>query len=238
MKPPAGCGYPPSGLIRRSLRALARAEFTRMLGRERVVGAVDHPLDFVCIPLVRTRRSGVCGHIWIGSRGSRTIHAHSWQLYSEVVHGAMANEVFRVVGHADGEYSVVHVHSENLTDRMTSTGTNVHVDGKVAEVCREGGAYTLGVNTFHRSTPVGDGPVMTLVRATVFAGCHDRVLVRSPSSDGTVRRRRLPEDRALALVAMFRNAIDDGGPTAAPNAVTARRPPNRSRAPDHPLSAD
>ncbi len=209
-----------------------------MLGRERVVGAVDHPLDFVCIPLVRTRRSGVCGHIWIGSRGSRTIHAHSWHLYSEVIHGAIANEIFRVVGHVDGEFGVVHVHSEDLTDRITPTGTKVRVDGRVAEVCRVGESYTLGASTFHRSTPVGDGPAMTLVRATMLAGQHDRVLVRRPGSEDTVRRRCLSEDRALALVAMFRDAIDGGEPPTAPNAAAARRPPNRSRAPSRLPSAD
>lgn len=228
MRPPIGCGSPPSVLSRRSLRALARAELDRMLTGERVAEAVDHPLDFVCIPIVRTRRSGVCGHIWCGSRGSPTIHAHSWHLYSEVVVGAVANEVFRVAGRPDGEYRVVNVHSEDMIDRITPTGRNVRVQGCTAEVWRGGESYTLGANTFHRSTPVSDGSVMTLVRATMLAGQHDRVLVRPPSLPRTVRRNRLSEDRTLALVTMFRETISTG---AGDDAVQEGRRRSRSHVP-------
>ena len=235
MKPPIGCANPPSTLSRRSLRALACAEFDRMLTGQRVAEAVAHPLEFVCIPIVRTRRSGVCGHIWCDSRGSPTIHAHSWHLYSEVVAGAVTNEVFRVAGRPDGEYRVVNIHSEDMIDRITPTGRNVRVDGGTAEVWRGGESYTLGANTFHRSTPVPGGSVMTLVRATMLAGHHDRVLVRPPSLPRTVRRQRLTGDRALDLVAKFRETISTG---VSVHAVQAGKPRSRSRVPGPPSCAD
>jgi hypothetical protein len=209
--PSNGCGYPPTELgRRRSLRAVASAAFERILARERPVGAVDHPLDFICIPLVRTRLAGVCGHVWSSSGGALAIHAHSWHLYSEVVLGAIANEVFRVVGQADGDYHVVRVRTTDRTDLLTPTGATARVVDKTTEVCRVGGAYTLRPDTFHRSTPLAEGLTLTLVQATMLAGHHDQILLPSPRRAEATQRRQLSEYKALALVTAFKDAVDAG----------------------------
>jgi hypothetical protein len=207
----SGCGCPPSELgRRRSLRSVASTVFERILAKERPVGAVDHPLDFVCIPLVRTRRSGLCGHVWSSHRGAPTIHAHSWHLYSEVILGSITNEVFRVIRRPGGEYHVVRVQTADRTDLLTPTGATACVADQMTEICRVGGSYTLEPGTFHRSTPVSEGLTLTLVQAKVLAGHHDQVLVRSPGSVETTQRRQLPERRAVGLAAMFMDAIDAG----------------------------
>jgi hypothetical protein len=184
--------------------------FGRILAKDRPVGAVDHPLDFVCIPLVRTRLSGLCGHIWSSNRGAPTIHAHSWHLYSEVILGSITNEVFQAVRQPAGEYHIVRIQTADRTDLLTPTGAKASVVNEMTEICRTGGSYTLKPGTFHRSTPIAEGLTLTLVQAKMLVGQHDQVLVRSPGPVERTRRRQLPERRALGLVAMFTDAIDAG----------------------------
>lgn len=206
---PNGCSRPPPGLSgRRSLRSLACVEFDRILTRKRAAQAVVHPLNFVCIPIVRTPRSGVCGHVWSKERVTPTIHAHSWHLYSEVVLGAIANEVFHVGEQPGGDFRVVQVRSTGLTDRITPTRSTVRVGRTEVQICRVGGTYALSANTFHRSTPVTAGLTLTLVRATMLAGHTDRILVRPPGVVDTEHRSLLPENLAFSLVDTFRRAVE------------------------------
>jgi hypothetical protein len=209
---PDGCGTPPPGVSgRRSLRSLACAEFDRILAGRRLARAVDHPLDFVCIPIVRTPRAGVCGHIWSNTSAASTIHAHSWHLYSEVVLGAITNEVFQVSEQQDGDYQVLQVRTAGLTDRITSTSSTIRVSGTSTELCRDGSSYTLSASTFHRSTPIAAGLTLTLVKATMLAGHVDQILVRRPRSVETSRRQLLPDDMALPLVSLFRRVLEFEG---------------------------
>lgn len=197
-----------------SLRSLARSVFDRMLAGERAVQAINHPLEFICIPVVRRPRFGVCGHIWSNVGTVPTIHSHSWDLYSEIALGAITNEVFRVSRQPSGDHQVIRVHSHGLADHLVATGTSVRVHDETTRTYQAGDFYTLGADTFHRSTPVTAGLTLTLIKATMLPGHHDQIVVRPPGPTGTTRRQLLTADAARSLVAVFRDAIEDERPEA------------------------
>lgn len=209
MRMPA-CDEPTSGAIGgRSLRSLAAAHFDQILAGKRAVRAVEHPLDFVCIPIVRTSRIGLCGHIWSSGSSAPTIHSHSWHLYSEIVLGAITNEVFRAIPQPTGDHQVIRVRSAGLTDTLFPGGPSVRVNPESNDVFQVGDSYALDADTFHRSTPATSHLTLTLVRAVVLDGHHDQILVRSPGSVRTTRRELLPESAARPLAALFREAIEE-----------------------------
>src|SRR5262249_2316548 len=72
-----------------------------ILARERELTAVRHPLGFLCLPIVRDPGWGVCIHVWTDRfpsvRPTTTgKHAHSWDLESLVLYGALGNAVFEL----------------------------------------------------------------------------------------------------------------------------------------------
>lgn len=225
----------------RSIRALAQAVFDQILAGERAVQAVDHPLDFVCIPIVRTPRFGVCGHIWSHEHAASTIHSHSWHLHSEVILGAIANEVFPAIARPGGGHEVVRVDSVGLTDRLIPTGLSVELRDPAIDVYRAGDSYTLEAGTFHRSLPVSPALTLTLIRATILTGHHDQIVAGPPSRTRTTRRALLPQAKALSLVSLFRDTIEASRADVVRgvrSGEAAGRPPRRPRVPSPSRSAD
>ncbi|MFL6125127.1 hypothetical protein [Actinophytocola sp.] len=219
------------------LRALARAVLDTILAGDRRPLAIAHPLEFICIPILRTAEFGACGHIWQVGQSALTIHCHSWHLNSYVVAGAVLNEVFAVTDSPDGEHHLLSVDSTGSLDRMTSTGRAVTVQDSRRTLHHAGGSYSLRAGVFHRSTPISTGPTITLLAATTLPGARDQIVAARTHRQHATRREELPALAARALTEQLRTAIDVSRPLT-PAHEPAGTPPHRSRVPSPPLRPD
>jgi hypothetical protein len=192
----------------RDVRALARTVLDAVLAGDRQPLAVAHPLDFVCIPVLRSPGFGVCGHIWADGTAAATVHSHSWHLDSQVVAGAVTNEIFTVTEVPRGSHRLLLVDSAGPFDRLTPTGHEVDLARVRREHHRAGSSYRLPAGVFHRSTPVPEGPTLTLLSATTVDGAHDQVVAPARASETPpARRTRLPATAALDLTVLLRSAL-------------------------------
>ncbi|MFC9895891.1 hypothetical protein ACFVMC_19560 [Nocardia sp. NPDC127579] len=130
--------------------------------------AVRHPLGFLCFPVWRGGDLGVCLHVWTeGARAHPTtspMHAHSWDLLSLVLYGAVANDVFDLVESPETPtHRLFEVHSGADGDLVRATPQVVGYRLRSHEVFRSGEVYSLPNGVFHVSDVVG-------VAATVALG--------------------------------------------------------------------
>jgi hypothetical protein len=220
------------------LRTLACRVFDLIIAGDLQTRAVAHPLDFVCVPLARAPGFGVCAHIWRDGQAVPTIHSHSWHLYSEVVLGAIANEVFAVTECPGGDHELVRIDSTGSRDRIAPTGRAVLVEDTERTLHLPGSSYDLAAGVFHRSMPLSDGPTLTLVAATTLPGARDQIVAGRPADhERTIRREILPAEATLLLVTFFREVISDGL-ASCPVRWQEETPPSRSPAPIPPDGAD
>lgn len=171
-------------------------------GRSDVVG-VRHPLGFVCLPLERTDRRGVCVHIWsdrlahVDSTTSAT-HAHSWDLLSYVLFGSLRNEL---VGVADEPQQPTHrvfeVASNGEDDEIRRTGRLVRSQTTSSEILRRGDVYSLPAGVFHETVARGDAATVALGHGR--SGSADLTLGAVHTDSHRTRRQRVaPEETAYA----------------------------------------
>jgi hypothetical protein len=143
--------------------------FPRLAPEQLPAPAVRHPLEFVCLPLHRDDRYGLCVHVWEGDRSVHPVsHAHSWDLWSYVFRGTIFNQTMSVHDEAkDPESRVYEVKSVGAVDEIRATGRLVrHSLGRLQEV-HTGHIYQLPAGRFHRSGH--HGPT-----ATIVLGEHDK----------------------------------------------------------------
>lgn len=189
-------------------RILARTVLDAALAGDRQPVAIAHPLEFVCIPVLRSPGFGVCGHIWHDGIAAATVHSHSWHLDSQVVAGAVTNEIFTVTEHPDGAHQLLEVDSCGPVDRLTPTGLIVNVQKVQREQHLTGSTYCLQAGAFHTSTPALNGPTLTILSATTVPATKDQVVaVARVSRVRPARRRHLSARAALDLIALLRSAL-------------------------------
>jgi hypothetical protein len=100
--------------------ALPEIDPERLPGR-----VVRHPLEFICVPLWREGKLGLCLHVWPWheSKTSPVVHAHSWDLWSYVVCGTIVNDVMSVRDDVEGgEFGLHVVTSRGRVDAFQETG--------------------------------------------------------------------------------------------------------------------
>lgn len=213
------------------LRALTRTALDAVLTGDQQPVAVVHPLEFVCIPILRSPGFGVCGHIWENSRSAPTIHCHSWHLNSEVVAGAVLNEVFAIADHPGSDHHLLSIDSTGPFDRISPTGRTVVLQDETRTLHRMGTTYSLRAGAFHRSTPVSAGPTLTLLAATAVAGARDQIVATRSSQPQAIRREELSARAARTMAELLRSAIDTPSPL---NQIhePAGTPPRKSPVPD------
>jgi hypothetical protein len=182
----------------------------------RVPPAVKHPLGFICVKLYRGGGGwGLCLHIWESPAASPTltttpIHAHSWDLSSQVVCGRLENVEIRV---ADGLPEPTHRVLE-----VTSTGDTdvIHPTPRLVRWTRAGSAhvsagenYRLPAGTFHLSRPSAAGPTATVLLATYRNTSPELALGRLDSRDHTVARQSCgPADLRAIADTTIREIVD------------------------------
>jgi hypothetical protein len=137
--------------------------------------AVRHPLGFLCLPVQRQGRLGVCVHVWTAelpqaAPTTTAVHSHSWDLASFVLYGAMGNALVHVVDDADaGTHRVFQVYSLGDADEMRATGRLVRCVERHRQVVGAGRAYYLRAGNFHESVLGADPEAATVVLGRVSA---------------------------------------------------------------------
>jgi hypothetical protein len=132
------------------------------------IRAVRHPLGFICLPVLRAGRHGVCVHQF-GAQTHRPllttepVHAHSWDLHSHVLYGSLCNEMVHVLDdQPDPTHRVFEVYSRPDGDEIRRTPRLVRFEIGSTAVNGPGDRYRVRAGEFHLSAPP-DHEVATLV---------------------------------------------------------------------------
>ncbi|TQL97718.1 hypothetical protein FB559_3320 [Actinoallomurus bryophytorum] len=143
----------------------------REAGREFIrSGAVPvrHPLGFLCFPMHRTATFGICLHVWsdqLQMRPSTTsqIHAHSWDLISYVVAGALRNDLISIVPDlVNPTHRVCTVRSGDGGDEVCPTDQLVNWRLVGSERIASGQFYDLSSGFFHTTTALGEAATLVM----------------------------------------------------------------------------
>jgi hypothetical protein len=132
------------------------------------IRAVRHPLGFVCLPLERAGERGVCVHVWsaqltAGRATISTVHAHSWDLVSYVLYGALRNELVDVADDPEvPTHRLCEISSDAAGDEIRSTGRLVRRGARVSEVHQQGDVYGMPAGVFHETVPEGETATVAL----------------------------------------------------------------------------
>ncbi|MEU8659891.1 hypothetical protein [Actinoplanes philippinensis] len=150
-------------------------------GRTRL-GAVRHPLGFICLPVVRDASpEGVCLHYWTGEDGANKpttspYHCHSWSLLSHIMVGSVGNQrldlvpgdryrLFRANSGRDGD--------DREIDDLEPTGQLTGIRTGDVEIYRAGETYELEAGAFHASVGTHADVSVTLVLGSVVPDAED-----------------------------------------------------------------
>lgn len=137
----------------------------------RAFSAVRHPLGFTCVQLYRDAGWGLCLHVWTSGDlppelTTSPVHAHSWDLASQVVCGQLDNVVMRV---SDSVFAPTHrvleITSAQGTDTIRPTARLVSCRRDGLTRVGPGQNYSLPAGTFHLSRPDMARPAVTLLLA-------------------------------------------------------------------------
>ncbi|BCL12459.1 hypothetical protein [Micromonospora sagamiensis] len=165
-------------------------------GRRRPLLAVRHPLGFTCLPVNRTGRDGICVHAWPAEPPAvqpttSTMHSHSWDLLSHVLHGRIRNELIEVTeAPADPAWRVYEVHSRGDVDEMAATDRLVTAAPATVETHSAGNSYALRAGGFHTSEVDPGQPAVTVVLGRATPGLCDLSLGAVDGCSHRVRRDR------------------------------------------------
>ncbi len=170
----------------------------------RPVRAVDHPLGFYCLPVVRDGVHGVCVHVFDPRRaaGRREIHCHSWELKSSVLYGRVGNLRVGVYDEpARPSHRAFEVFSDAAAgvDEIRPTPRLVRWEPLAEEVSARGETYTLGAGQFHVTALPDDEPAATVVLGRTVPGPVDVVLGPVEGAARRVVRRLCDADRTARI---------------------------------------
>jgi hypothetical protein len=157
----------------RAVPALCLPTLTKIAYGMIPLRAVRHPLGFLCLPVQRKGRLGVCVHIWTtalpqAALTTTAVHSHSWDLASFVLYGVVGNAFMRVVDDADaGTHRVFQVYSLDDADEMRATRRLVRCVEERRQIVGAGRAYYLRAGNFHESVLGADPEAATVVLGRV-----------------------------------------------------------------------
>lgn len=181
----------------------------------RPLAAVQHPLGFLCLPIVREPGWGVCIHVWTGRFPSARLaasgkHAHSWHLESFVLYGELSNAVFALEADEEsGPYQLVDIVTGPESDLITPTGRRVMCTEVSRSVVSSGQTYQLGTGVFHETYLGAESEVATLVLSRT-RDTPDRMLGPVDLRAHTVTRRHCTDEETRAVAGMARDRLAGG----------------------------
>ncbi|MGA8117469.1 MAG: hypothetical protein WCA46_27850 [Actinocatenispora sp.] len=173
--------------------AAARRLLGEVLDGPGAVHAVRHPLGFTCLPVVRDGPDGVCVHWWRGRNTARltteAIHAHSWDLLSFVLYGALRHDTVAVVDDPVAPtHRVFEVRSGRAGwDEIRGTARTVHIGPMRSARNGAGSRYRVRSGEFHANELV-EADVATLVFGRTLSGAVDLTLAALDATDHTTKR--------------------------------------------------
>lgn len=169
------------------------------------LAAVRHPLGFVCLPVERAGRRGVCVHLWsdrppAAAPTTSAVHAHSWDLLSHVVHGRLRNETFDVVDDpAAPTHRLFEVHSDDDVDDLRATDRLVRYATAERDVLDPGATYRVAAGRFHTTVVPPGGRAVTVALGEHRPGFGDLSLGPLTGPTHRVRRFRCDDADTAAL---------------------------------------
>ncbi|MEV0428672.1 hypothetical protein [Micromonospora sp. NPDC050495] len=162
----------------------------------RPLRAVRHPLGFTCLPVDRSGPDGICVHAWPADPSpvrptTSTMHSHSWDLLSHVLHGRVRNELIEVTDtRADPAWRVYEVHSQGDVDEMAATDRLVTAVTATVESHSAGDSYALRAGGFHTSEVEPGQPAVTVALGRTTPGVRDLSLGAVDGRSHRIRRDR------------------------------------------------
>jgi hypothetical protein len=184
-------------------------------GRE--LTAVRHPLGFLCFPVERQARHGVCVHLWTPGRRSAlttsTVHSHSWDLTSYVLYGTLRNQRIRVVPTAgQATHRLFEVRSRGDVDELHTTTRLVSYHPEADSVHDAGSVYFLPAGEFHATVVLAEQEVATVVLSRNRPQTADLALgpVHAPSH--TLTRSRCDARETACAARLIADRLAETGP--------------------------
>ncbi|WP_051182208.1 hypothetical protein [Nocardia vinacea] len=210
-----------------AVRRWAHDFMTGVLDGRTDIGAVRHPLGFLCFPAWRDGGLGVCVHVWTdGLRSYPTtsaMHAHSWDLLSVVLYGEVGNEILEVEGSADrATHRIFEIHSGADGDVVRATERLVRYRIRSSEHFRAGEVYTLPHGVFHLSDVRGEAA--TVVLGEVRRGRPDRSLGTLATADHRVHRTGCTPSETRRAAQTVLDHLYLPAPPATPAAIPLQEP--------------
>jgi hypothetical protein len=162
--------------------------------------AVWHPLGFIYVELLRTAKSTLRLHIWLGSSRRRTpsqllVHAHTWHLTSHVIAGVLDNSIIQVVSDTTSPtHRLFQIEGSTEEDWIQPTSELVAYQVISTERVGKGNRYTIEPGEFH-FTEVPEGVLTsTIVLAVRHPGLTERALGEPHVPEHRVSRERCTPD--------------------------------------------
>nr|WP_236047398.1 hypothetical protein [Streptacidiphilus fuscans] len=233
------------------LLAYARAALDAVVQGRSQLRAVAHPLGFVCLPVLREGGDGVCVHVHGGSPGgshggrsedgeltTSAIHAHSWDLISCVLFGAIGNVPVRVVD--DARLPTHRVFAVTSTpdgvDDLRPTARLVRFSAEPVREHRPEEIFTMAAGEFHSTVDASgepDGASATVVLGRTVQDAVDLALGPLHGLPHRVERRRLAPARSADIARGVLRRMDESAarPTARPAPRPRPRPVRAERGP-------
>ncbi|MEO3783557.1 hypothetical protein ABGB12_09515 [Actinocorallia sp. B10E7] len=172
---------------------------------------VLHPLGFLCLPIERSRGTGVCLHLWspeLPPPASTTSswHCHSWDLLSLLLHGRLSN----MLGDLDDgpDLRVFEVLSRDDVDELRPTDRTVRVSPSDGGAYTRGDVYALSAGIFHRTAVAGEA--VTVALGAERPGGHDLSLGPPGLGGHRTRRRRSGAAQTVRLARRAAELLQEG----------------------------
>lgn len=184
-----------------------------VLNGGRALGAVRHPLGFVCFPVHRHGDEGVCVHLWgprwrLETPTTSPTHCHSWDLLSWVLVGELRNQTLRVDDTGTPTHRVFEVHSGPDGDEIRATQQLVRVSVAEDTRHRAGESYRLPAGVFHQSVvPDATDMVATVALGRTTPGVVDLSLGGIHTASHHVRRQSCDEADTVRAAEAIRQAL-------------------------------
>lgn len=178
------------------------------------VTAVRHPLGFVCLPLERVGEQGVCVHVWSDrlthaqptTLTTSATHAHSWDLISFVLYGALRNELVGVTDVVElPTHRVFRVDSSGHDDQLRWTPRLVRRQTRASELHQRGEVYTLPAGVFHETTAQGETATVALGRGR--PGTVDLTLGPVDTDNHRIRRQLCDREETAYVATMVAERV-------------------------------
>jgi len=164
----------------RAIQGAVRPALRAVRSGEREPEMIRHPLGFMCLPLHRSDRLGLCIHVWrddvdVARPTTSGYHLHTWNLFSYVLYGGVKNEVGRVwepPRPRDAPFRLFEIHSREPSERgkppvdhIVPTPALVAYTATGAEKVYMGDGYVVNARQYHRTQVMNKAFTATLVLA-------------------------------------------------------------------------